>query len=187
MKKTVSLIALLLLPLCAMRAAEPDTQAASPARFVWGAEIGSSIDMSGNDMSSIDIDASFGLSRSWLRMLGVGTGAHIMVSNSCRTFPIYAVFRTDFSPRPRLLFLDLRGGMALNYLDYNRRINGAYAQIGMGLRLATGRTFSSHLIFGYKYAQRGEYEYSDGAAPATVHTIRYDDMHYAFVRLGVSF
>ena len=37
-------------------------------RFAWGADLGSSIDMSANDMSSIDLSLAFGMRRGWIEL-----------------------------------------------------------------------------------------------------------------------
>ena len=35
-------------------------------KFTWGADAGASIDLSGNDMSAVDFNAVFGMSRGWI-------------------------------------------------------------------------------------------------------------------------
>ncbi len=157
------------------------TPAAEPvkAHFAWGAEAGSTVDLSGHDMSSVDFNASCGLSHKWISFLGVGTGANIMVSNSCRTYPVFAVFRTDFSNRPSLMFMDLRGGLALNYIhDYSQR--GAYASAAIGFNLAMGRTFRSYITAGYTFISRKDMAVGDDLYEGP-------SLHMASIRLGISF
>lgn len=120
-------------------------------RFAWGGDVGSNIDMSEHNMSSLNISANFGLSWRWVRFFGVGAEAASMVSSSYRSYPLYAIFRTDFSERQRLLFMDVRGGLSLNYFEDNTQYTGPYASAGLGITLAKGRTFSSHLILAYTY------------------------------------
>ena len=60
-------------------------------RFAWGADLGSSIDMSANDMSSIDLSLAFGMRRGWINFLGVGAQGNIMISNSYRSFPFFSI------------------------------------------------------------------------------------------------
>lgn len=118
--------------------------------FSWGAGIGGNIDMSQHNLSSLGIDAEVGLSWKWIRFFGVGVEGDFTVSASGHSYPVYVNFRTDFSNYNRPVFLDLRGGVAYNYL-YNHDNTGAYFSGGMGITLAHGRTFSSHVILAYTY------------------------------------
>lgn len=160
--------------------ADSDDAGSRKARFAWGAEFGGSIDLSAHDMSSIDFNAGFGLSWRWLSMAGVGAGADIMVSNSCRTYPLFAVIRTSFSERPQLMFLDLRGGVALNYLPHNVTQTGGYASAGVGFNLAGSHKFQSYIVAGYTFINRRDVTGETGTQP-------YEPLHYAGIRLGIKF
>lgn len=150
-------------------------------KFGWGASLTSSVDMTSSDMSCIGIDAYFGMSTAAVNILGFGTGMNVPVSNSMRSIPIYFIARTSFVPRPALCFLDLRGGMALNYLPVgDRHQTGSYGSVGLGIRLAANRKFQSHLIVGYSYYGRKPYENDE-------EIINLKDLHMATIRLGVSF
>lgn len=157
----------------------PDKPAGT--HFVWGAEAGAGIDMSNNDMSSIDFNASFGLSRGWINMLGVGAGVNMPVSNSCRSYPIFAVFRTDFSRQLRLCFLDVRGGMSLNYLARDQQQTGIYGSVNLGVNLATGSKFRSYVLIGYTFIDRKDLWEDE------MTLTMYSPLHLATIRLGVSF
>lgn len=122
--------------------------------FAWGGDVGSSIDMSEHNMSSLNISANFGMRWRWIRFFGVGAEAAAMVSSSYRSYPLYGIFRTDFSNRRQLLFADLRGGISLNYFEDNTSYTGIYGSAGMGITLAKGKNFSSHLILSYTYIGR---------------------------------
>ncbi len=149
-------------------------------KFAWGADLGASIDMGGQDMSALDFSASFGMRRGWINFLGVGAGASIMVSNSCRSFPLYASFRTNFVDRPSLLFWDLRLGVSLNYLEHNHQQTGLYGSTGLGINLARSKSFNSHIIIGYTYRERRPIT---GAEQS--HS--FPDLHYASMTIGVVF
>lgn len=136
---------------CVMSVRAAEEAAPRGLHFAWGGHVGSSIDMSEHNMSSLNIGADFGLRWRWVRFFGVGAEAAAMVSSSYRSYPVYAIFRTDFSNRPRLLFMDLRGGVSLNYFEDNSQYTGAYGSAGMGITLAKGKNFSSHLILSYTY------------------------------------
>ncbi|MGN0223543.1 MAG: hypothetical protein ACI4AM_05915 [Muribaculaceae bacterium] len=171
-------IILLIVAVVAVLAASAQTFG---TRFVWGAEAGAGIDMSNNDMSSIDFNASFGLSRGWIDMVGVGAGVNMPVSNSCRSYPIFAVLRTDFSPQLRLCFLDVRGGVSLNYLARDQQQTGLYGSINLGVNLATGSKFRSYVLIGYTFIDRKDLWEDD------MTFTMYSPLHMATIRLGVSF
>lgn len=149
-------------------------------RFAWGAEFGSSVDLSANDMSSIDISASFGVSHRWIMLAGVGAGANMMINNSCRTYPIFAVFRTDFSSFMKILFVELRGGMALNYLPDEESQTGPYGGFYLGFNLARSKKFRSYITAGYTFVGRRDIHNGDIVT-------KYDPLSLASVRLGVTF
>ncbi|MGM9852995.1 MAG: hypothetical protein ACI30N_03385 [Muribaculaceae bacterium] len=153
---------------------------ARPLRFAWGAELNGGVEMSGHDMSTIGIGANFGLEYKWLRFLGVGAEANIMVDNSSRVFPLAVIFRTDFSQRRRLCFLDLRGGIALTYFKNEKESTQGYGSASVGFTLASGRTFASFLSVGYSYIGRDRC-----MQRGTEHDCR--GMSYATIRLGISF
>lgn len=129
--------------------------------FAWGAEINTGIDMGGDDMSTLGIHASLGYRNPWLRFAGVGVGVDMMMSNSSRTMPFYAMVRTSFSRRPKLLFADLRGGVSFNQTPGVPDRANLYLQPGLGMTLAKGNSFSSHLLLAYTYNDMTFY--GDGA------------------------
>lgn len=161
-------------------AADNDSTGDRPLRFAWGAELGGAVEMSGHDMSTIGISAGFGMEWKWIRFLGLMAEADIMVSNSSRTIPLALNFRTDFSNRPRLLFMDLRGGIALNYLNDFENQSSPYASGGLGITLASGRTFSSHLILAYTYVGRDQCYVGERLRECP-------GMSYVSMRIGVEF
>lgn len=151
----------------------------SAVRFAWGADAGASIDMTGNDMSAVDFSAFFGMRRGWINFLGVGAEANIVTSNSCRYYPLFLDFRTNFVNRPTLFFWGLRVGASLNYLEDNWHQVGLYGLTGVGINLARSRNFCSHIFVGYTYRQRRTPDAE--AAP------KMSDLHYATFKLGVTF
>lgn len=143
--------------------------------FAWGAEAGTSVDVSGQDMSSIDISASFGLSAGILNFAGVGAGAHVPVSNSCRSYPLFVVLRSDFSRNVQPLFIDLRGGVSLNYLPMEVTQTGAYGSASVGFRLASGVKFRSYITAGYSFFDRrtpGKEGFPERIRPMSMVTLR---------------
>lgn len=148
--------------------------------FTWGAAAGASIDMTSNDMSTVDFELSFGMRRGWINFLGVGVEADIMVSNSCRSFPIFAELRTNFTNHPTLAFFDLKVGASLNYLERDFQQTGVYTFAGAGINLASSSRFSSHLIIGYTYRERRD-------IPGDGGSFYFPSLHYATVKIGVCF
>lgn len=149
--------------------------------FAWGADAGGSIDMSANDMSSIDFTAYFGYKRGWINFAGVGAEIDIMLSNSCRSFPVYATLKTNFRNKPTLLFMDVRGGISVNYLPSDYSQSGAYCFAGLGINLARSKKFTSHIVIGYTYKQYSNFVTRNNEG------VKMSDIHLASVRLGITF
>lgn len=147
----VAAITLLTAIIAAVPAYCDDITETRKPHFAWGANLSGNVDMSDHNMSAIGINAEVGMRWKWIRFIGFGAEGNMMVSNSDRCFPLYVNFRTDFSSRRRLLFVDLRGGVTLNYFDHDKQNAEAYASGGVGITLAAGKTFSSHLIVAYTY------------------------------------
>lgn len=174
------LIILSLLALAMAFGATAQEQAQAKVKFAWGASLVGAVDLSGHDMSTLGIDAYLGMRVPYVQMLGVGAAINVPISNSLRTFPIYMIARTNFRNRPSLCFLDLRGGVSINDLSESTRKAGAYMSPGLGMRLASSRKFTSHLILAYTYIGRGDYMADGGIVD--VH-----DLHMATLRLGITF
>lgn len=157
------------------RTVDPDIS----TRFTWGAEIGVGIDMNTNDMSVIEFGANFGLSAPGLPLLGVGAEVNMMMSNSCSSFPIYAIARTNFGMRHSPLFIQLKAGCIINNI-YSVRKTNIYLAPGIGIYLARGRKFSSYLSVAYTY---NGFRGSDLGPDH----IRIRGLNYASVGIGVNF
>lgn len=156
------------------------TTAAVPLRFSWGADLTGGIDISGHDMSTLGVSAMFGLEWRWVRFAGVSAQANTMVGNSGQSYPLAVVFQTDFSNHRRLLFMDLRGGLVLDNFDKTKQQTAGYASCGVGVTLAHGKTFSSHLILSYAY---------NGASECMLRDVAHhcSGLSYATLRLGIRF
>lgn len=119
--------------------------------FTWGAEVGSGIDMGGDDMSTLNIAALIGYRTSWISFAGIGLGIDMMMSNSCRAFPVYGMIRSSFAEKPKLFFAEMRAGVALNQATNVPDRTNLFLQPGAGIYLATGKTFASYLTLSYTY------------------------------------
>lgn len=150
------------------------------SHFTWGADVGSSVDMTGNDMSSIDINAYFGYKSRFVRFAGIGAGINMMIGNGSSAYPVYAMFRSGFSNRPTLCFLDLRAGCSFNNIFDFRSQTDFYGSLGFGITLAKGRNFSSHIILSYNFMPLSD-------ATVNGQVFKLDDLHYAALRIGAAF
>lgn len=160
-------------------AADKTYQSPAPS-FAWGADVGASIDLTGNDMSAFDINVLIGYKRGWINFLGIGLGADISVSNSTRAYPMFVSFRTNFRDRPSHVFWDLRGGMAYNQLEHNHEQWAVYASTGIGVNLASNSKFKSNLSLNYQFRQRKRV-----VGTEMIH--EFTDLHMVSVRFGVIF
>lgn len=171
--------------------------------FTWGADLGSAIDLTANDMTSIDLHGYFGYKGGWLRFLGVGAGVNTMINNSSRCYPLYAMLRTSFSSRPQLCFLDLRVGCSINNIQNYSSQTDFYGTVGIGITLAKSKKFSSHIIISYNYMPTrpfisyqevpvtdspGELFEGDEVPTTTIATrSTFPNLHYGAIRIGCSF
>lgn len=175
------------------RAASPATEESLPHNLVWGADIGGAIDMSGHDMSTIDIDAYFGYRGGIMSVLGIGAGINNPVNNSRREFPVYAIARTSFVKGMHPVFGELRAGVVFNTHPESDSSTDLYLSPGIGFRLATGRTFASYLIVGYIYNGLHSSAISDEPSIDSENNSvdnlsnRIRGVHSAVVRLGITF
>lgn len=175
--------------------------------FTWGLDAGTAADLTANDMTSINITGYAGYKGSWIRFAGIGAAINTMISNSSRSYPLYAMLRTSFSRRPQLCFMDLRVGISINHILTYPSQTDFYGSIGIGVTLAHGRKFSSHIILSYDFVpvksftlyreieettpNPGEIFEGDEATTTTTKLEPYrrsfPDLHYASIRIGCSF
>ena len=182
MKRVRYIIALCLLIIGAinLQAQSTDNTESRKSKFAWGLDAGSLIDMTGSDMSAIDINAYFGYSGGFMRLLGAGAAIDMMVSSGSNVYPIYAILRTDFSQRQRLVFMDLRGGIAFCNIENFPKQTTPYGSLGVGVTLAKGKTFSSHVILSYNYTKLNDVHIDEDK-------IHLSDLQYACIKIGISF
>ncbi|MDE6305479.1 MAG: hypothetical protein K2L90_02700 [Muribaculaceae bacterium] len=191
MKKIISMIFAASMALCPISvsaagssasaaAAAPAGKSISESHFSWGASIGSSIDMSGNDMSSIDLSACFGYKGAGIQMAGVGAAIDMAVNNGSRMFPVYAIVRTNFRKKPSLCFMEAKAGCSFNSLYDHETQQGLYGSLGAGVNLATGKNFRSFVILSYTFNHIHPYGTEEKTASLS-------DLHLASISIGISF
>lgn len=148
--------------------------------FTWGIDMGSSIDLSSNGMSTIDGDAYFGFKNNFFRIIGVGASIHSPLGGNNSFIPVYAILRTNFRNKPSLCFLDLRGGVSFNSLGKDNDQTGAFASCGIGFNLYCNTKFKSHIILAYSFFKLDNYTKNDLLIDA-------DNLNAMSVRIGISF
>lgn len=178
MKKLLTLIIICVFAATTNSFAGDNVKTKLPAGFTWGADIGGAIDLTGDDMSTLNINAQFGYRRGIIDFIGVGAGLCSMVSNSSRMFPVYGLLRTNFRTTPSLCFLDTRIGCAFINMHDNSNHAGVYISPGLGINLARGKSFASYLVVSYQYVNLDAKSESG---------FNIDGLNYACVRLGISF
>lgn len=127
------------------------TKPLSESHFTWGAEVGSSIDISGYDTSTFDADVMFGYKNGWFKILGVGAGIHRAFGTGDNFVPVYAVVRTSFSRKPRLFFLSFKAGYSFNTMGDSPTFGDTNSALGAGVNLAFSRRFKSHIVLAYEF------------------------------------
>ncbi len=166
-------IALALTLLSAAAATEASPEKEWPqTHFAWGADVSSTIDMTGQDMSTFNLSAALGYKNRAVQLAGVGAAMEIGVSNSARMFPVYAIVRTPFTTKPSRCFMEVKAGWSFNQMTDNASQSGLYGSAGIGINLAMGRNFRSHILMAYTYRQL-----TDG----------YKDMHAVTAGIGINF
>ena len=123
------------------------------SHFTWGAEVGSSIDLTGNDMSTIDVDILLGYKNSVIRMLGLGAGIHRTVQRGDNFIPIYATIQTSFTKRPSLCFMSAKIGYSFNSIGDSPTFGDTMSSLGTGFNLSSSRRAKSYILasVGYRY------------------------------------
>lgn len=148
--------------------------------FTWGADLGASIDLSGEDMSTFDAETYFGYKGSWIRTAALGIGMHKAFGNRYTFIPLYGMVRTSFRSRPSLFFFEIKAGYSFNTLSDSGSIGGAYGSLGLGINLAMSKSFQSHIVLAYSFftlhrATELEIPYSG------------DNINSAVLRFGINF
>lgn len=150
------------------------------SHFTWGAELGTSIDLSGYDTSTFNIDALLGYKNDYFKIIGIGAGIHRAVGTGDNFVPLYAVMRTSFSSKPRLFFMSLKAGYSFNTISNSSTFGDINAALGAGLNLAISKRFKSHIILAYEFRhfnQKHREKYS----------LEPEDISLATLTFGVNF
>lgn len=116
------------------------------SHFTWGAEFGSSIDMSARNMSTFDIDVNIGYKNAYIKVAGIGAGLHRGISSGLNFIPVYALIRTSFRKQPSLFFLNALAGYSFNRIPGSNVHGDIIASLGCGINLTQSRHAKSFII-----------------------------------------
>lgn len=150
------------------------------SHFTWGAEAGSSLDMTSHDLSTFDADVLVGFKNSFIKIAGFGVGMHRSIHSGNNMVPVYAVFRTSFRSRPSLCFFNLQAGYSFNtYSDADTK-GDLYGALGLGINLQKTSLASSYVILSLACQHLGN---------ANKTSIKFDTDYVFFAKLmiGVNF
>jgi hypothetical protein len=144
--------------------------------FTWGGEVGSSVDLTGNDLTTFDAHIDFGYSFSYFQFLGVGFGVHRSLGSSNAFVPIDVVIRTNFRKHPSLLFMNLQTGYSFNTISKDSYKGGYQLSIGLGINLTQTPKLRSFITLSYGYFHINARQ---------VDNLRMDINHVDLAQLGI--
>ncbi|MBD5269536.1 MAG: hypothetical protein K2M67_09255 [Muribaculaceae bacterium] len=150
------------------------------SHFTWGAEVGSSIDLSGHDMSTFDADVLVGYKNPVIRLAGIGAGIHRAFGNGNNFVPLYAVFRSSFRSKPSLCFFHLKAGYSFNTIGDSPTFGDWVGSIGCGVNLAMSKSFQSHILLAFGFRHFNKRHQSEVK-------IDVKDVYMAQISFGVNF
>lgn len=121
------------------------------SHFTWGAEAGSSLDLTSHDLSTFDIDVLCGYKNAFIKMAGIGAGIHRSIHSGNNFIPLYAVVRTNFRNRPSLFFFNLQAGYSFNTLSDSGTVGDFYGALGLGINLQQTKMSKTYVILSGSY------------------------------------
>lgn len=130
----------------------PDARRPGKSKHLtWGAEVGSSVDLTGNDLTTFDAHLNCGYTNSLFRIIGVGLGVQRSVSNANTFIPFYGVISTSFRTKPSNFFFNLKAGYSFNTVNSGRNKGGFLCSTGLGMMLKRSRLVSAYIMLAYSF------------------------------------
>lgn len=151
------------------------------SHFTWGAEVGSSLDMTAHDLSTFDADVLLGYKNSFLKLVGAGCGIHRSIHTGNYFIPVYGVIRTSFRSRPSLLFMDLQAGYSFNTISHNKTIGDFTGSVGLGINLQQSRGCKTYVVLAMAY------QYFSEDNKNKIQEIDTNYIYFARLSLGINF
>lgn len=148
--------------------------------FTWGLEIGSSVDVTGNDLTTFNTDVSLGYRNLPIKMVGIGFGVHRAFGNGNAFVPLYAIVRSWLRKQPSRFFIDMRAGYSFNTISNEKYRGGFMMNAGLGIVLQSNRRIESHIMLSYGY-------YHINATQTQHLQMSINHADYAILGFGVSF
>lgn len=116
------------------------------SHFTWGAEFGSSIDVTGHNHSTFNLNLNLGYKNALFKVFGIGVGINRSIASGDNYIPIYALVRTSFTRKPSLLFMNLQLGYSFNTIEDSPTFGDMSSALGLGINLSKSRKANSYLI-----------------------------------------
>lgn len=151
------------------------------SHFTWGAEAGASLDLTGHDLSTFDVDVLFGYKNAYIKLAGFGAGIHRTVQGGDNFIPVYATIQTSFRKQPSLFFFTAKIGYSFNTISDSPTFGDLSSTLGVGINLSRSQTAQTHIILsgGYRYFNRRH-----------INMVEKIDQHYIYIArlcFGISF
>lgn len=150
----------------------------SGSHFTWGADLGSSVDITGHNLTTFDLNINFGYASPAIQILGVSMGLHRAFGSGNTFVPVCGIIRTSFRSRPSRFFLNLKAGYSFNTIQDDGFKGGFQLSTGLGIILQRSRRIQSHIILGYGFYHINQAQHI---------SINVDHVGYAQLAIGVSF
>lgn len=149
------------------------------SHFAVGLELGTSLDVSGNDQSTFNVDAICGYRNNFFNLVGVSVGMHKSLGSKDNFIPIKFHFRSSFTTRPSLAFFAFSIGYGFNTIEGSKFFGDFTSTIGCGVNLARKPRFQSNIIlsFGFRHFNNRHLE---------MITIQKSNIGYAQISMGIS-
>lgn len=155
----------------------PDVQ---KRHFAWGAEVGSSVDLTGNNLTTFDANIYAGWKNALFPIAGVGIGIQRSIGNSNTFIPVFGLLRTSFRTKPSRFFFNLKAGYSVNTIAKGKKKGGFFCSPGIGMALNQAKRVQTYVLLSYGYYHLNEQQ---------VNEIQPDIRHidFAQISIGITF
>lgn len=151
-------------------------QMLSGSHFTWGADMGSSVDLTGHNLTTFDLDINFGYASPAIQVFGLSVGLHRALGSGNTFVPICGILRTSFRSKPSRFFLNLKAGYSFNTIQDDNYKGGLQLSAGLGIILQRSKKVQSHIILGYGYYHINR---------SQVHSLSFNVNHVDFAQLSI--
>lgn len=153
----------------------------SKSHLAWGAEIGSSIDLTSHDLSTFDADFMLGYRNDLIKLAGIGCGFHRSIHSTNNFVPLYGILRTSFRREPSLLFMNLQAGYSFNTISDHGTVGDFTSSLGFGINLQQRKSYQTYFIFSLAY------QYYSDSNKLKIEQIDTNYIFFARLVFGVNF